>query len=112
LKKIFRLRNGTGIAGHRVGRGERNAEDIEYLRGITTKMKEGAQAHDLDQFYQSDLPSIANSGRCRQRVSGRMFWAHRGAALRLLFDEGPPPWQSYLFSAAQHEKIVEAPAPG
>ena len=34
--------------------------------------------------------------------------ANRGAAVRLLFDEGPPPRRSYLVSAAQHEKIVEA----
>jgi DNA-binding GntR family transcriptional regulator len=38
-----------------------------------------------------------------------MSGANRGATLRLLFDEGPPPGESYLFSAAQHEKIVEAP---
>jgi DNA-binding GntR family transcriptional regulator len=29
--------------------------DIEDLRSITAKMKEGVQAHDLDQFYQYDL---------------------------------------------------------
>jgi DNA-binding GntR family transcriptional regulator len=29
--------------------------DIEHLRSITGKMKKGAQALDLDQFYQNDL---------------------------------------------------------
>jgi DNA-binding GntR family transcriptional regulator len=83
--------------------------DIEDLRSIAAKMKEGARAHDLDQFYQNDLAFHRKlweiSGNeylveCLERIVAPLF------AFFLMKDRRER--ESYLFSAAQHEKIVEA----
>jgi len=84
-------------------------EDIEYLSGITVKMKTAAQTLDLDQFYQNDLAFHRKiwemSGNeylveCLERIVAPLF------AFFLMKDHRPG--ESYLVSAAQHEKIVEA----
>jgi DNA-binding GntR family transcriptional regulator len=109
VEKIFRLRTELESLAIEWARENVTPEDIEYLRGITTKMKEGAQAHDLDQFYQCDLAFHRKlwemSGNdylveCLERIVAPLF------AFFLMKDRRPG--ESYLFSAAQHEKIVEA----
>jgi DNA-binding GntR family transcriptional regulator len=72
-------------------------------------MKEAARTLDLDQFYQNDLAFHRKlwemSGNdylveCLERIVAPLF------AFFLMKDRRPG--ESYLFSAIQHEKIVEA----
>ena len=91
VEKIFRLRTELESLAVEWAKENVTPEDIEYLRGVTVKMKAAAQTLDLDQFYQNDLAFHRKLWSFRQRVSGRMPGANRGAAVRLLFDEGPPP---------------------
>jgi DNA-binding GntR family transcriptional regulator len=109
VEKIFRLRAELESLAIEWARENVTPENIEELRDITAKMKEGAQAHDLDQFYQNDLAFHRKlwemSGNdylveCLERVVAPLF------AFFLMKDRRPG--ESYLFSAAQHEKIVEA----
>src|SRR5215475_9217582 len=55
VEKIFRLRTELESLAIEWARENVTPAYIEDLRGITAKMKEGARAHDLDQFYQNDL---------------------------------------------------------
>ena len=79
-----------------------------HLRSITAMMKEGANALDLDQFIKTIWLSIANSGmsgkeylvECLERFVAQLF------AFFLIKDRRER--ESYLFSAAQHERIIEA----
>jgi DNA-binding GntR family transcriptional regulator len=109
VEKIFRLR--VELESLAIGWAKENVtpKDVEHLRGITAKMKEGAQALDLDQFYQNDLAFHRKlwemSGNeylveCLERIVAPLF------AFFLMKDRRER--ESYLFSAAQHEKIVEA----
>src|SRR5262249_32048194 len=109
VEKIFRLRAELESLAIEWARENVTREDIEDLRGITVKMKEGAQAHNLDQFYQNDLAFHRKlwemSGNqylveCLERIVAPLF------AFFLMKDRRPG--ESYLFSAAQHGKIVEA----
>jgi DNA-binding GntR family transcriptional regulator len=109
VEKIFRLRAELESLAIEWARENVTPEDIVDLRGITVKMKEGAQAHNLDQFYQNDLAFHRKlwemSGNeylveCLERIVAPLF------AFFLMKDRRPG--ESYLFSAAQHEKIVEA----
>jgi DNA-binding GntR family transcriptional regulator len=109
VEKIFRLRAELESLAIEWARENVTPEDIEELRGITAKMKEGAQAHNLDQFYQSDLAfhrklwEISGNDylvECLERIVAPLF------AFFLMKDRRPS--GSYLLSAAQHEKIVEA----
>jgi DNA-binding GntR family transcriptional regulator len=109
VEKIFRLRAELESLAIEWARENVTPEDIEDLRGITAKMKEGARTHDLDQFYQNDLAFHRKlwemSGNeylveCLERIVAPLF------AFFLMKDRRPA--ESYLFSAAQHEKIVEA----
>jgi DNA-binding GntR family transcriptional regulator len=109
LEKIFRLRVGLESLAIEWAQEKVTPANIEDLRSITEKMKEGAQAHDLDQFYQNDLAFHRKlwemSGNeylveCLERIVAPLF------AFFLLNDRRER--ESYLFSAAQHEKIVEA----
>ena len=109
VEKIFRLRGELESLAIEWAKENLTQADIEDLRGITVKMKEGAQAHDLDQFYQNDLAFHRKlweiSGNeylveCLERVVAPLF------AFFLMKDRRPG--ESYLISAAQHEKIVEA----
>ncbi len=84
-------------------------EDVEYLRGVTSKMQEAARKLDLDQFYQSDLAfhrklwEISGNeylAECLERIVAPLFAFFLMKARR----HG----ESYLVSAAQHEKIIEA----
>jgi DNA-binding GntR family transcriptional regulator len=109
VEKIFRLRTELESLAIEWARENVTPEDIEDLRGITAKMKEGARTHDLDQFYQNDLDFHRKlwemSGNeylveCLERIVAPLF------AFFLMKDRRER--ESYLFSAAEHEKIVEA----
>ena len=109
VEKIFRLR--VELESLAIGWAKENVTpiDIEHLRSITAEMKKGAEALDLDQFYQNDLAFHRKlwemSGNeylveCLERIVAPLF------AFFLMKDRRER--ESYLFSAAQHEKIVEA----
>jgi DNA-binding GntR family transcriptional regulator len=109
VEKIFRLRTELESLAIEWARKNVTPEDIEVLRGVTAKMKEAARTLDLDQFYQNDLAFHRKlwemSGNdylveCLERIVAPLF------AFFLMKDRRPG--ESYLFSAAQHEKIVEA----
>lgn len=109
VEKIFRLRRELESLAMEWAKENVTTADIEELRGITIRMKEGAQAHDLDQFYQNDLAFHRKlwemSGNeylveCLERIVVPLF------AFFLMKDRRPR--ESYLISVAQHEKIVES----
>src|SRR5262245_38979328 len=109
VEKIFRLRMELEALAIEWAKENVTPADIEHLRDITEKMKAGAKAHDLDQFYQNDLAFHRKlwemSGNeylveCLERIVAPLF------AFFLMKDRRER--ESYLFSAAQHEKIVEA----
>ena len=109
VEKIFRLRAELESLAVEWAKENVTPEDVEYLRGVTVQMKEAARKLDLDQFYQNDLAFHRKlweiSGNeylveCLERVVAPLF------AFFLMKDRRPG--ESYLISAAQHEKIVEA----
>jgi len=109
VEKIFRLRVDLESLAIEWAKENVTPADIEDLRSITAKMKEGAQALDLDQFYQNDLDFHRKlweiSGNeylveCLERIVAPLF------AFFLMKDRRER--ESYLLSAAQHEKIVES----
>ena len=109
VEKIFRLRVELESLAIEWARENVTPADIEDLRIITVKMREGAEALNLDQFYQNDLAFHRKlweiSGNqylvdCLERIVAPLF------AFFLMKDRRER--ESYLFSAEQHEKIVEA----
>lgn len=109
VEKIFRLRSELESLAIEWAKESVTSTDIEHLRRITEKMKEGAQALNLDQFYLNDLAFHRKlwemSGNeylveCLERIVVPLF------AFFLMKDRRAR--ESYLISAAQHEKIVEA----
>src|SRR5262249_14159935 len=109
VEKIFRLRVELESLAIEWAKENVTAADIEDLRGITAKMKEGARAHDLYYFYQNDVSFHRN----RWELSGNEYLvkcrARTGAPLFPFFlRKDRRKRESYLFSAAQHEKIVES----
>ena len=109
VEKIFRLRREMESLAIEWAKESARPTDIEHLRNITRKMKEAARALDLDQFYQNDLAFHRKlwemSGNeylveCLERIVAPLF------AFFLMKDRRAR--ESYLVSAAQHEKIVEA----
>jgi DNA-binding GntR family transcriptional regulator len=109
VEKIFRLRTELESLAVELARENVTPEDIEYLRGVTLKMKAAAQTLDLEQFYQNDLAFHRKlweiSGNeylveCLERIVAPLF------AFFLMKDRRPG--ESYRVSADQHEKIVEA----
>jgi DNA-binding GntR family transcriptional regulator len=108
VEKIFRLRIELESLAIEWAKETVTPADLEDLRSITARMKKGAEAHDLDQFYQNDLAFHRKlwemSGNeylveCLERIVAPLF------AFFLMKDRRKR--ESYLFSAAQHEKIVE-----
>jgi DNA-binding GntR family transcriptional regulator len=104
VEKIFRLRAELESLAIEWARENVTPEDIEELRGIIAKMKEGAQAHNLDQFYQSDLAfhrklwEISGNDylvECLERIVAPLF------AFFLMKDRRPG--ESYLLSSAYSE---------
>lgn len=109
VEKIFRLRVELESLAIEWAKETVTPTDIEHLQSITAKMKEGAEALDLDQFYQNDLAFHRKlwemSGNeylveCLERIVAPLF------AFFLMKDRRER--ESYLFSADQHERIVEA----
>jgi DNA-binding GntR family transcriptional regulator len=109
VKKIFRLRTELESLAIEWAKDNITRIDIQQLCDITAKMREGAEAHNLDQFYQNDLAFHRKlwelSGNeylveSLERIVAPLF------AFFLMKDRRER--QSYLISAAQHEKIVEA----
>ena len=109
VEKIFRLRTELESLAIEWAKENVTPEDIEYLRGVTRKMKAAAQTLDLDQFYQNDLAfhrklwEISHNEYlvdCLERIVAPLF------AFFLMKDHRPG--DSYIISAVQHEKIVEA----
>ena len=109
VDKIFRLRVELEAMAIEWAKEWVSPADIEELRGITQKMKEGAQALNLELFYQNDLAFHRKlwemSGNeylveCLERIVVPLF------AFFLMKDRRPR--ESYLVSVAQHEKIVES----
>ena len=109
VDKIFRLRVELEAMAIEWAKEWVSPADIEELRGITEKMKEGAQALNLELFYQNDLAFHRKlwemSGNeylveCLERIVVPLF------AFFLMKDRRPR--ESYLVSVAQHEKILEA----
>jgi DNA-binding GntR family transcriptional regulator len=109
VEKIFRLRVEMESLAIEWAKESVRPIDIEHLRNITENMKKAARALDIDQFYQSDLAFHRKlwemSGNeylveCLERIVAPLF------AFFLMKDRRPG--ESYLLSAAQHEKIVEA----
>jgi DNA-binding GntR family transcriptional regulator len=109
VEKIFRLRVEMESLAIEWAKESVRPADTEELRNITGNMKKAARALDIDQFYQNDLAFHRKlwemSGNeylveCLERVVAPLF------AFFLMKDRRPG--ESYLFSAAQHEKIVEA----
>lgn len=107
VEKIFRLRAELESLAIAWAKEHITPTDLEELRSITIKMREGAQALDLDQFYQNDLAFHRKlweiSGNeylveCLERIVAPLF------AFFLMKDRRPR--ESYLVSVAQHEKIV------
>ncbi len=109
VDKIFRLRVELEAMAIEWAKEWVSPADIEELRGITAKMREGAQALNLELFYQNDLAFHRKlwemSGNeylveCLERIVVPLF------AFFLMKDRRPR--ESYLVSVAQHEKILEA----
>lgn len=109
VEKIFRLRGELESLAIVWAKENVTGEDIEELRHFTANMTEGAQEHDLDLFYQNDLAFHRKlwemSGNeylveCLERIVAPLF------AFFVMKDRRYR--ESYLFSAAQHEQIVEA----
>jgi DNA-binding GntR family transcriptional regulator len=109
VEKIFRLRVEMESLAIEWAMESVRPTDIEHLRNITGNMNDPARSLDLDQFYQNDLAFHRKlwemSGNeylveCLERIVAPLF------AFFLMKDRRPG--ESYLFSAAQHEKIVEA----
>src|SRR5262252_8561442 len=109
VEKIFRLRVELESLAIEWSKENVTSTDIEHLQSIVGKMKEGAQALNLDQFYQNDLAFHRKlwemSGNeylveSLERIVAPLF------AFFLMKDRRER--KSYLVSAAQHEKIVEA----
>jgi DNA-binding GntR family transcriptional regulator len=109
VEKIFRLRTELESLAIEWARENVTPEDVEYLRGVTVKMKEAAQALDLDQFYENDLAFH----RKIWDVSGNEYLAESLERIVVpLFAffvmKSRRERKSYLASAVKHEQIVEA----
>src|SRR5262245_58732170 len=80
VEKIFRLRIELESLAIEWARENVTTEDIEYLRGVTVRMKTAARTLDLDQFYQNDLAfhrklwEVSGNeylGECLERIVAR-----------------------------------------
>jgi DNA-binding GntR family transcriptional regulator len=109
VEHIFRLRDELETLAIDWARDRMTPEDIEYLRGVTEKMKMAAQALDIDQFYESDLAFH----RKIWEVSGNEYLAESlerivAPLFAFFVMKNRRERKSYLASAAKHAQIVEA----
>jgi len=109
VEQIFRLRVELETLALEWAKESVTQADVEYLRGLTGKMKGAAQALDLDQFYENDLAFHRKlwemSGNdylvdCLERIVVPLF--------AFFVMKNRRERKSYLASAAEHEKIVES----
>ena len=109
VDQIFRLRDELETLAIEWAKESATPEDVEYLRGITIKMKAAAQSLDLDQFYENDL----DFHRKIWEISGNKYLAESLERIVVpLFAffvmKNRRERKSYFASAAKHEQIVEA----
>ncbi len=109
VEQIFRLRVELETLAIEWAKERVAAEDVEYLREVTAKMKRAAQALDLNAFYENDLAFH----RKIWEMSGNEYLADGLERIVVpLFAffvmKNRRERKSYLESAASHEQIVEA----
>ncbi len=109
VEQIFRLRIELETLAIEWAKESVTPADIDYLRSVTLRMKQAAQALDLDRFYENDLafhrklwemsgnPYLVESLE-RLVVPLFAFFVMKNRRAR----------QSYLASAASHAALVEA----
>ncbi|HEX5081919.1 MAG TPA: GntR family transcriptional regulator [Blastocatellia bacterium] len=109
VEQIFRLRDELETLAIDWAKESVTPDNIEYLRGVTVKMKTAAQALDLDQFYENDLAFH----RKIWEVSGNKYLAESlerivAPLFAFFVMKNRRERKSYLASAAKHAQIVEA----
>ena len=109
VAQIFRLRTELETLAIEWAKETVAAEDLAFLRAEASRMRQAAEALDLDQFYESDLAFHRKlwemSGNrylaeCLERIVVPLF--------AFFVMKNRRERESYLASAATHEKIVEA----
>jgi DNA-binding GntR family transcriptional regulator len=109
VEQIFRLRLELETLAIEWAKESVTPEDIAYLREVNGRMKRAAQALDLDIFYENDLAFHRKlwemSGNqylveCLERVVVPLF--------AFFVMKNRRDRNSYIESAANHEKIIEA----
>ncbi len=109
VEQIFRLRVELETLAIEWAKESAKPADFEYLRDLTTRMKRAAEALDLNEFYEYDLAFHRKlwemSGNpylveCLERLIVPLFafFVMKNRRTR----------KSYVASAANHEKLVEA----
>ena len=109
VEQIFRLRVELETLAIEWAKESAKPADFEYLRRLTTNMKRAAEALDLNEFYENDLAFHRKlwemSGNpylveCLERLIVPLFafFVMKNRRTR----------KSYVASAANHEKLVEA----
>ena len=109
VEQIFRLRVELETLAFEWAKENAKPADLDYLRGLTLRMKRAAESLDLNEFYENDLafhrklwemsgnPYLVESLE-RLVVPLFAFFVMKNRRAR----------KSYLASAANHEKLVEA----
>ncbi|MDX2030665.1 MAG: GntR family transcriptional regulator [Blastocatellia bacterium] len=109
VEQIFRLRVELETLAIEWAKESVTAEEIDYLRDVTRKMKRAAEELDLDAFYVNDLAFHRKiwemSGNeyladCLERLVVPLF--------AFFVMKNRRERKSYLESAVRHEEIVEA----
>ena len=109
VEQIFRLRLELETLAIEWAKENIAPEDIAYLREVNARMKRAAQALELDHFYENDLAFHRKlwemSGNqylveCLERVVVPLF--------AFFVMKNRRDRKSYVESAANHEKIIEA----
>jgi len=108
VEQIFRLRDELETLAIEWAKESVTPEDIEYLRGITGRMKAAAQALDLNGFYENDLAFH----RKLWEISGNKYLAESLERIVVpLFAffvmKNRRERKSYLASASIHDQIIE-----
>jgi DNA-binding GntR family transcriptional regulator len=109
VKQIFRLRVELETLAMEWAKESVTSEDIKYLRRVTLAMKEAAQVLDLNRFYEADLAFHRKiwemTGNeylieCLERIVVPLF--------AFFVMKNRRERKSYITSAINHEKIVDA----
>jgi DNA-binding GntR family transcriptional regulator len=109
VEQIFRLRVELETLAIEWAKENAQPADLDYLRGLTVKMKRAAETLDLDEFYDNDLAfhlklwemsSNSYLVECLERLVIPLF--------AFFVMKNRRDRDSYLASAAGHEKLIEA----